>query len=89
MSKFLVWRPENGQDEEDGKTINAYDAEDAVEFWAKWYDQAGADYLIVSGQPATVKVRDLDSDAVSVWIVSGESVPSYSARRKAAGEGKG
>lgn len=39
--------------------------------------------------PATVMVHDLGSDDVSEWIVSGEPVPHYSARKIAAGGERG
>ncbi len=81
MTKYLVWRPEYGQEPEDGKVIDAYDAKSAAKKWAEQYDAESADYLIVGGADATVKVRPVNNRANELEIiVSGESVPSYSAR---------
>lgn len=82
MGRFVIWNPENGQAEEDGTKISALSSEAAVREWAEWDDARSADYLIVGGQPATVKLRDLNSNTVTDWIVSGESVPHYRARLK-------
>lgn len=81
MTKYLVWRPEYGQEPEDGTVVDAYDANAAACKWAERYDAEGADYLIVRGSDATVKVRAVNKPA-DEWemIVSGESVPSYRAR---------
>lgn len=81
MTKYLVWRPEYGQEPEDGTVVDAYDANAAACKWAELYDAEGADYLIVRGSDATVKVRAVNKPA-DEWemIVSGESVPSYRAR---------
>jgi len=81
MTKYLVWRPEDGQEPEDGTVVDAYDANAAACKWAERYDADGADYLIVRGADATVRVRAVNKPLDS-WemIVSGESVPSYRAR---------
>ena len=81
MTKFLIWRPESGQDSEDGTVVEAYDANAAACKWAERYDSDGADYLIVRGVDATVMVRAVNKPAEQYeMIVSGESVPSYRAR---------
>lgn len=67
------------------KGVCAYNAEEAVERWARWDDANSADYHIVGGQPAKVMARDLSTGTATEWIVSGESVPHYSARKIAAG----
>ena len=87
--RFVIWRPENGQDEDDGEVVCAYDAEEAVERWAQLDDVNSADYHIVGGQPATVMARDPSTGAATEWIVSGEPVPHYSARKIAAGGERG
>jgi len=33
--RFIVWRPESGQNEKDGLMVYAYCAEEAVERWAR------------------------------------------------------
>lgn len=87
MSKrrFVVWHPENGQVEGDGKKVNARDAGEAVETWAEWDDVNSAEYHILSGHPARVMVRDVDSGEASEWIVSGEYMPQYTTLKIAAG----
>lgn len=81
MTKYLVWRPENGQEPEDGTVLDSHDANSAVCKWAERYDADGADYLIVRGVEATVIVRAVNKPAKQYeMIVSGESVPSYRAR---------
>lgn len=44
--RFVIWRPENGQDEDDGEVVCAYDAEEAVERWAQLDDVNSADYRL-------------------------------------------
>ncbi len=81
MTKYLVWRPDYGQEPEDGRVFDAYDAHSAVCRWAEWDDSRSADYLIVGGTDATVKVRAVNAPEHEFeMIVSGESVPSYRAR---------
>ena len=81
MTTYVVWRPENGQEPEDGTVLDAYDANSAACKWAERYDADGADYLIVRGVDATVMVRAVNKPAEQYeMIVSGESVPSYRAR---------
>lgn len=89
MTKYLVWRPEYGQEPEDGTVVDAYDANAAACKWAERYDAEGADYLIVRGADATVRVRAVNKPSDG-WelIVSGESVPSYRARVRIALCGK-
>jgi hypothetical protein len=85
MTKYLVWRPESGQEPEDGVVIDAYDANSAACRWAERYDADSAEYLIVRGTDATVRVRAVNNPA-DAWemIVSGESAPSYRARVRTA-----
>lgn len=67
-------------DWEDSSRARGVDAAAAVETWADRRDASG-DYDIVSGTPATVRVRQLGEDGEGeVMIVHGESVPSYNAR---------
>lgn len=75
---FLVWHKEEGE-EEFARKVHALDMCDAAEQWAERDDSESADYLIVSGQDARVAVKDMETGAVGIFIVSGESVPSYSA----------
>lgn len=86
-TKYAAWSPYYGQDEEDGIRRTARDYEGSREIataWAEWHDISGAEYDI-AGQNKTVRVlvRDLSTDEVVHWDVSGEAVPSYSARHVA------
>lgn len=80
MTRYLIWRPEYGQEPEDGTVVDACDANAAACKWAERYD-ADASHLIVRGRDETVSVRAVNnpSDAREM-IVSGESVPHYRAR---------
>ena len=81
MTRYVVWRPENGQVPADGTVFDAYDANTAACKWAERYDADGADYLIVRGVEAIVIVRAVNKHAEHYeMIVSGESVPRYRAR---------
>ena len=80
MAKFLVWRPENDQEPEDGRVVDAWNAPAAACVWAEREDSRSADYAIVGGTDATVRVRDVASGDEYEMVVSGESVPSYTAR---------
>lgn len=78
MNTYIVWRPENGQTEDDGQPFRAMDAAAAVREWAEWDDRTSADYHIVGGTPAEVMVREVGSqDAPRTYIASGEAEPVY------------
>ena len=82
---WLVFDPEYC-DEEDAARVYAQSPCDAVESWAEDDDGQG-DYSIVGGCSATVTVIREDGARTS-WIVSGESVPEYTARMVTAPEGQ-
>ncbi len=70
---------------EDGKVFGAVDYADAASQWARYEDCNSADYWIVGGQHAHVVVTPVDADykkngEPKKMIVTGESVPCYSAR---------
>ncbi|MCC7546164.1 MAG: hypothetical protein IT532_00190 [Burkholderiales bacterium] len=79
LKRFVVWDPDGGRGEEDGREFNALDAQAAVAAWADWDDDANSDYRIVCGEVVTVQVRDLQTNESSKWVVSGEAVISYTA----------
>lgn len=76
MSEFIVWCTERGQEFEDGRSFDAYDAEEAARKWAKFYDSYSAEYAIAEGSEVTVAVRDADGRD-SYFVVIGESQPVY------------
>ena len=78
---WLVWRPENGDEEDDARRVMASDAEQAAEDYAERDDSDSAEYGIVGGSPATVCVRAEAGGEVETFVVSGEAVPHYSARK--------
>lgn len=90
---WRVWSPTFDQDEDDGaRRVFAFDAEEAAEAWADRFDRDCADYPIVGGSEAEVHVRyDDDPERArtlrlptdtQVFVVTGETVPSYTARSK-------
>jgi len=86
MTKYRVWRPDQDEAFEDGRLIDAWDANRAVCSWAEWKDSSSAEYSIVGGNDETVMVRAVNGPIVEYeFIVSGESVPSYTARLKVKG----
>lgn len=80
MRKFNVWSETYGQREEDGREIEADTPQQAVEKWARWFDDGVGDLEIINGKPATVSVKAIDTGHVSVWFVHGEAVPVYTAK---------
>ena len=76
---YLVWCDSDGETEADAVEVRATDAEDAAESMAETQDADSAEYSIVGGQDATFTVK-APGGTVTRWTVSGESVPSYSAR---------
>ena len=79
--RFLAWCPEYGQDAEDGIEITVFDDGEAAEEWAERYEREDTDYPILNGQDVTVRVRDIKTGIETVFAVSGEIIPSYSAAR--------
>ena len=77
---FLLWRPDYGETEDDARRIHASSASAAAEQWAERNDADSAEYGIVGGSDATVCVRCPDGKT-RTYIVSGEAVPQYHARR--------
>lgn len=67
-------------DDADWTYVWAYDAQDAVEAYARRYDSESAEYTIVRGnrKEFTAWVRFSDR-RLTKWAVSGESEPTYSA----------
>lgn len=81
MNKFLVWCPDLGITANDGKVIEALDAEEAAKSWAEYEDYNSGDYWIVGGgNTPMVIVRHVDSGVDTKFFVSGEMVYQYSAK---------
>lgn len=78
--KFIVWCPEDGETEEDGRPIKAFDFDMAAKEWAEIDDSHCADYRIVGGMDVTVTVKDIESGSIVSFLVSGETVAMYRAR---------
>jgi hypothetical protein len=77
--RYVVWCLDDEETENDARTIEAYDAETAAETWAERDDYQSAEYRIVGGTDVTVCVKD-EEGTVLRFRLSGESVPSYTAR---------
>lgn len=82
MSKFKVWCEELGSTEDDARTFEASDHDDAARAWARYYDAHSADYLIVTQKwEPIVCVLGPDETTPQRRRVTGETVPSYTAYR--------
>ena len=84
QNKFLMWSPEYGETEDDAIKGTAAEWEGPQEMaarWAEWHDIYSAEYDIVGkSKTVAVKVKDCASGCTTEWHVTGEAVPSYSAR---------
>ena len=86
--RFIVVCKELGQDfERDGRKIHAHDHFEAATKWAEDEDLKSAEYWIVGGNDATLEVTAVNhnyerSGPTIEIIVTGESVPVYTARMK-------
>jgi hypothetical protein len=90
-AKWRVWHDSETIDE--GKVIAAYDVQEAAETWARREDVESADYYIVGGSEQTVSVANeneyqkleeddsLDDTLIKRFVVSGETVAVYHARK--------
>lgn len=78
---YKVWCEEHGQDVDNACEVKARDPREAAERWARDADAHSADYTIIGGTPATVKVKlvSIDDAPVAEFIVFGETVAHYSA----------
>ncbi|AHF77947.1 Phage protein [Sodalis praecaptivus] len=88
MNTYQVWCPEDGEEREDAREIEAYDAQEAVEIWAELSDSGSADYLIVGGQVTPVVHVALADKVPQLFRVSGECVAQYTARAVSAEDAK-
>lgn len=82
--KYSAWSQDYAQEEEDGIKRTSHDYQGPREIagmWAEWHDISGAEYDIAGhGKTVTVLVRNLETGTVTAWAVTGETLPSYSAR---------
>ena len=78
MTRYVVWRPDYGQTQEDGRTIEADHPAAACIAWAERDDQESAEYSIASGKDAELMVAELGSSLAPFrYSVGGEAIPSY------------
>lgn len=78
MDMYLIWSEETGPD--DGLRIKAVDGEAAAEEWAKRDDWDSAEYMIASGGSVRVVVRNEGDGTETLYRVTGEAEPVYTAR---------
>ena len=83
LRKYRVWSPSRDEEQGDAREIAAFDAQVAAADWAERDDCESADYTIVGGTPADVVVIDVETGERTEWTVEGESIPHYTARRRA------
>jgi hypothetical protein len=67
--------------EEDWTEVHATDAEEAAENFCESYDRDG-EYSIIRSGDAEVEVRRPGGDAVTIFDITAETVPHYSARER-------
>lgn len=72
-----AWEPDQAE-REDALTIRACDAQAAAREYGERHDAQG-DYSIVQGSEAMVLVARQGSASAEAFMVTGESVPKYSA----------
>ena len=81
---WSVWCPEHLGHEgpEDGKRVHAVGPEYAAEKWAERQDSESLEYSIVGGESVVVHVVPYGEPEAQpkTYMVSGEPVPTYSAR---------
>lgn len=82
--KFLMWCEDRGETETDAIKGTADTWEGPREMatrWAEWVDVNSAEYAI-AGENKTIRVsvKDCATGTVTEWDVTGESVPTYTAR---------
>lgn len=77
MSAFHVWRDD--EDEEEARTVDAYDHELAAGEWAEQWDSVDCEYPIAEGEVVTVCVREDGSSEVKKFRVRGEFTTYYHA----------
>jgi hypothetical protein len=78
--QWEVWCEDSQEDREDAKIFHAVSAKSAVEKWAEYDDSAYAGYSIIRGVDAIVYVAKHGGNIIKKYIVSGKSVPEYSAK---------
>lgn len=76
MAIFKVWCIDRGQEESDGRLIDAYDAGEAAQEWARIDDMLSNEYLVANGNATYVTVLD-KAGVKTNFLVSGETVPRY------------
>lgn len=82
--QYLVWVPEQGETEDDGREVKGIDAEDAAESYAERLCWGDPDYYaaFLDRDGMAMHVREVESGEVSVFQVTGERVITFNAREK-------
>lgn len=79
--KYRCWIPDYGHEREDGRDVDAFDAEQAAARFMEFYEAKSSEYPVASGGEAVVAVST-DGGEPEMYSVQGEAVPSYRAWRK-------
>lgn len=77
MNTYLVWCPDLGEDESEGRAFDADDSEDAAIQWAVWKDEDSGENAIANGGNCRLMVRNLEVRALYAMRTYGEWVPFY------------
>jgi hypothetical protein len=79
MPKFRCWIPDYGQEPEDGREVDAYDAAGAAAMFMEHYEARSCEYPVASGGTETVAVSR-DGGTPMLFTVWGEARATYYAR---------
>lgn len=79
--RWLVWVPDNGETEDDGREVNGGDAECVAENYAEYLCGRDPDYYatFIDRGGMTMHVREVGSSKVDVFSVTGETVVTFRA----------
>ena len=80
--KFLCWIPEYGHGVDDGREVDAFDAELAVSEYIRRYEAEDCDYPVGGGMRTLGVMCAAKGEDAAAYVVDGEARPTYHARRR-------
>ena len=84
MTKFHCWIPEYGHTVEDGREVEAFDAELAASRYVEIYEAEDCDYPVGGGVRAIEVMCAAKGEDAVAYVVSGEARPIYYTSKKRA-----
>lgn len=85
LPAWLCWISDGrGYTPEDGKLMYTSSPETAAEEYAEWHDSQG-DYTCIGGDDLQITVRCVTTGQETVFKVTGEQVPAYTAYKQDGG----